>query len=119
MKETVTMLRSTHAPLLRPIAAAGFIAAAAMLAPASAHAQTHAEFALLNRRAPTVYLPGALARSEAGALPTAFDTVDGERALLTRTRAISRHESELPDSAPATPPVSGARALLGRHDSPR
>jgi hypothetical protein len=106
------MSRTTQPSAFRPLAGAGLLIAAAMAAPAASHAQTssdHAqtssEAALLNRLAPTVFIPSGFALGSRPALPIPPGTVNGERALLAPTAIIHEH---LPAAVPAEAPlVSG------------
>lgn len=112
------MSRTTQPSALRPLAGAALLAAAAMAAPMTSHAQTSArtssEAALLNRLAPTVYVPNAFALGWGSASPAPADAVNGERALLAPTPIVNER---VPAAVPTTAvPVSvnGAYALLGR-----
>jgi hypothetical protein len=89
------------------------LAAAGLAAPAGAHAQTSAEVGLLNRLAPTVYVPNALALGSGAASSVSPDAVDGERALQARIPTITAHHPEAVLVEPASAPVNGAYALLG------
>lgn len=100
---------------LRSLAVAGILSLAALGAPATSHAQTHATRALLNR----VVLPSVAPRmafSQPAVPALAADAVNGERALLARTA----HGADLDPAGPGSPlappalPVDGARALLDR-----
>ena len=111
------MLRSTQNSLLRPLAATGIIAAAAMMAPVRAEAQTTTDAALLNRLAPTIYVPGALSLVWNGGLATPTTAVDGEVALLARPPAVLDYPKFAEDGVEGAP-VSGTYALLGRREAP-
>lgn len=110
------MFRSIHAALLRPFAGAGCLVAAAMVAPATVRAQTSAEAALLNRLAPTIYIPSTLALGSGSGIPARAGAVDGDRALLARTPVVPRRDPEIAHDDEASGAPSGVQALLGRSD---
>lgn len=107
------MSRTTHTSALRPLAGAGLLAAAALAAPPAAHAQTRSEAALMNHRAPTVFIANPYAWGSAATFRTLPGLVGGERALLTQT-PIVRLNPETGHADVAAAWVDGAYALLGR-----
>jgi hypothetical protein len=107
------MSRTTHSSTLRPLAVAGFLAAAALAAPTASHAQSSSEIALMNRLAPTVFVPNALALGSAAAFPVPNDAVSGEVALLVRTPIIHPQNPEAGAVETAPVSVNGSYALLG------
>lgn len=111
------MFRSTQNSLLRSLAATGIIAGAAMIAPARSEAQTTGDAALLNRLAPTIFVPSALSVVWNGGPGTPTTTVDGEVALLARPPAVLGYPRFALDVVEGAP-VNGAYALLGRREEP-
>jgi hypothetical protein len=109
------MLRSTRISLLRPLAATGLLATAAITAPGAVWAQTSADAALLNRAAPTTYVSSALSLVWTGRPWTGSSSIDGEVVLLARTSAPLGYP-QFVDAAVEAAPVSGAYALLGRRN---
>jgi len=108
------MSRTTHTSALRPLAGAGLLAAAALAAPSAAHAQTQSEAALMNRRAPTVFIANAFAWGSGATFRTLPGVVGGERALLTQTPIVHVRNPETAHADVAAAWVDGAYALLGR-----
>jgi hypothetical protein len=114
-KENITMSPISHDLLLRSFAVAGILSLAALGTPTTAHAQTHATRALLNRVALPSVAP-RMAFSQTTVPAPAADAVNGERALLARTAYGADLDPAGRGSslAPLALPVDGARALLGR-----
>jgi len=112
------MSRTTHSSALRTLAGAGLLVAAALTAPTASHAQTSSEVALMNRLAPTVFIPSALAWRSAAAFPVPPDAANGEQALLARTSMVHGGDSEPIPADAAAASVSGGYALLGRSTAP-
>ena len=111
------MSHPTHPASLRPLAGAVLIAVAGLAAPAASHAQTSPEGALLNRLAPTVFIPSAFASSLGAAIGGPADAVDGERALLAQTPVIYQGNPEKSSPEATALSVNGAYALLGKSTS--
>jgi hypothetical protein len=108
------MTRTTHSSALRLLLGAGVLATAALVAPADTHAQTRPEAALLNRLAPTIFIPNAFAVSPAAVSRALPGAVYGERALLGRTPNTAGQDPELAFTDVEAGSGDGAYALLGR-----
>jgi hypothetical protein len=111
------MLRSTHISTSRSLRLAGILAAAALVAPAAAHAQTDdGERALLNHITAPASAVTAIAVRPATESSGFYGSVSGERALAVRipTAPVAPGAFDRVFTQPfAVPPIDGGRALLG------